>query len=1100
MRTLFPIFLLLSLPAFADAPPGDDIAGCYRPIEGGFTIYLPADPNAPHLAPDSHIGVVDRNASYGEGHSFFLPGGDNPRLHRRPLYPPADKSLVWNDDERAKFPQCGFRPLVLAYNEPRFLFDFHAAGGLLGHLQAGLTLSNGVSKWFHQWADLRIAYTEGRMEYTLADPDFPGVTVRIVAGALAESDGLVLTIAVTGAGEGASLVWAYGGASAFFTNYAMTDPHFTFAPEQCAKDDIELKTIGFSLVRGFDKSDSVMEQVFAAPRFLPGWKAVVKGGSLPRGTSGLGDPAKFTAAPADLAASMDTNEKQKTNCVAVQQIPLKNDSEPVFIVVGMGGNIAEAIRKPQAAFDAMLERNKEIASRVVVTTPDPYLNAAVTMMAFATDGTWGDTTVMHGGWSWRFGYLGWRGWYGSVCYGWTDRIRTAIENQTTLGLIAGGEDAGALSSLLDTPGGVFYNMNEVFLDHVRQYFEYTNDVELMRKIWPVLTGIVEWESRRLQPGDAHLYENALNTWISDSHWYIQGQCTQASAYMLGANRFLADLATHLGEDPSPWRERAESIRTAMQEKLWLDPQGVFAEYVDTRGEKLVHTQPELPTIYHSIEFGAADPAQIHRMLEWVSMNLKSVTTPNGGKMYWSSNWYPNNGRSYTHSTYELAYAEELNLATAMYADGFPEAYRIIEAALCGIFNGPTPGGLSCHAYVDGRQRANDEFADAISMWGRAVVEGMFGIVPKLPDGYIQVSPQFDESWNGQDVSIKTPMFSYGWKAAPGSRVLEWETKKDVSVHLKLPVRAGKIHSAKSDGNDILFTVTPGFNGLSWVSLETPKAQRGHIEVLFEESAATPLETVPKAPETAPKVWTAPDAGTHDLAQWTPINLDGVFNSTIIEALEKVYNEATPPPDGASRVGFDYWRSHLSPVHHGERVQMPSDAAWRAKVDENGVAWTRDGIPFKTVKDGPNIGIVSQAGGFPKELSFPVNASGKTLYLMLSGMSFPVQSHTVHLRLTLRYAATSQTIELTSPEDIGDCWSTWCNRWHDTAANGFENLGGRSGPAGSADVPNMTQPVAVDTEAHLVAIPMREGEELKEVNIAAVANDVVFGVMGASVLK
>lgn len=1093
--------MLFSAAAYAvQNPPADTTADCYLPVEGGWSIHLSPDPAAPRMEPGSCIGVVDRASSYGEGHAFYRPGqGDNPRLHRRPLYPPADKSLIWTEEECGKFPQCGFRPLVLAYNEPRFLFDFHSAGGLLGHLQIGLTLENGTSKWFHQWADLKIRYVEGRMEYMLIDPDFPGVQVRLTAGALAASVGLVVKVDVTGAGPDATLVWAYGGASAFFTNYDMTNPKFTFSPDQCAKDALSRENGRFTLTRAFDNSDSIMEQAFAAPRFISDWKATICAAGSLEGESGFGDPLKFTGLPSDLVNTMDRESATGTNCVAVRQARLPGSAGPAYIVVGTGGNIDEVIKAPEAAFEAMLARNRGIASRVVVRTPDPYLNAAATMMAFAIDGTWGDSTVMHGGWSWRFGYLGWRGWYGPTCYGWTGRIRTSIKNQVAMGLIASGEDAGALSSLLDTPGGVFYNMNEVFLDHVRHYFEYTNDLDLMREIFPALAGIVEWENRRLQPGNAYLYENALNTWISDSHWYIQGQCTQASAYMLGANRFLANLASRLGEAPGPYRERAERIRAAMQEKLWMEEEGVFAEYLDTRGEQLLHRQPELPTIYHAAEFGAADNIQIGRMLDWAAGNLKHEKTPGGGTLVWSSNWYPNNGRSYTHSTHELAYGEELNLALTQFLAGrSDDGYSLIRSSLCGVFNGPTPGGLSCHSLVDGRQRANDEFADAESMWGRAVVEGLFGINPKRPDGIIELTPQIVADW--PEASIETPRFSYGWKRSAESPVrltIDWRAKTPASVLLRLPAAWG-IQEVRLDGN----AVTPEPDASrAWSLVRTPEAVEGIFEVSCQEvGPAVPPRQVKREAQPAPESWQPLSPETHALEQWTTVDLAAVYNSTILDALEKVYKEAVPPPDGASRVGFDYWRSHLSPLHHGERVQMPSDAAWRGKVGADGVAWTRDGIPFKTVKEGPNIGVVTRAGGFAGELSFPVKAAGKTLYLMLSGMSFPVQSHMPHLRVTLQYAGSEQVLDLTSPETLGDCWSTWCNRWHDTAANGFENIGGRSGPAGSAEVTDRTQPVSVDTEAHLVSIPMRAGEMLEGVSIRAVANDIIFGIMGASVLK
>ncbi len=1161
-------FCVLSV---ATAQESVRVVDCYLPIEGGWRIRLTAEPGAPRLRPGTQIGVVNTGASdYGAGHAFAtLPGKENPRLHRRPLYPPADKSLVWTEAERAKFPQCGFRPLVVAYNEPRFLFDFHSAGGLLGHLFIGLTSEAGTSKWLHQWADLDVRYVDGRMDYVVSDPGFPGVEVRLEAVALARSAGLIVKVAVKGLDAPARLTWAYGGASGFFTNYAMTDLAFSFAPAQCAKDRIQWIGNRFELHRSFDKSDSIMEQVFAAPRFIPDWQAVIQGGDSWTSKTGCGDPNAFATCPSALSRATEwhsTRSDAQANRVAVAEVELTREG---YIVIGMGGDIEEAIRHPKQAWEAALGRNKSIASRVCTQTPDPHLDAAARMMLFATEGTWGDSTVMHGGWSWRFGYLGWRGWYGMTCSGCTDRIQRAIRNFVSLGLVKKGDDAGALTSLLDTPGGVFYNMNEVFLDHVRHYFDYTNDLELMREIFPILKGIVEWEGRRLQPGNEFLYENALNTWISDSHWYIQGQCAQASAYMLGAHRFLANLARRLGEDPKPFEERAEAIRAAMQKKLWMPREGVFAEYVDTRAAKLLHRQPELPTIYHSAEFGAADQFQIYEMLHWADTNLGTEAAPGGGKQFWSSNWFPNSGRSYTHSTHEMAYAEELNFALTNYLGGrADEAYSILRSTLCGIFNGPTPGGLSCHSFADGRQRANDEFADAISMWMRTVTEGLFGIAPKLPDGYVQLTPQFPSEWS--EASIKTPLFSYKWRRNPEGTSIEWESVERNLVHLRLPLQASQVDRVTVDGKEKPFRVEPGI-GVSWLVVETEPGRRGNITatyvsanarvtseqcvkrntdyelslpnaritdfrdtqrilanptlrdgvlrgavqcdpgpgLLFVLSGKKECETwLPvslriegEAPKQMPAVWAAPRLPDRDLARWNLIDLKSAYNSTILEALGKVSKEATPPPPGASTVGFDYWKDHLGARHHGDPVQVPSDAAWRAKVGADSVAWTTDGIPFKTAKEGPNIGIVTQAGAFPTTIEFPVNASGKTLYLMLSGMSFPTQSYVPNLRVTLEYEnGDTDSKDLVSPIDIGDCWSTWCGRWHDTAANGFENLGGRFGPAGSSQVQDITKPVNVDTEAHLVAFDLRPGALLKSVRLDAVANDVIFGVMGATVLR
>ena len=408
--------------------------------------------------------------------------------------------------------------------------------------------------------------------------------------------------------------------------------------------------------------------------------------------------------------------------------------------------------------------------------------------------------------------------------------------------------------MLEARNCVFYNMNEVFTDHLRQYYDYTNDRELMRKVFPVLKGIVAWEARRLQPDSrTPLYESSLDTWISDSHWYIRGQCTTASAYMLGAHRLLAELAEALGEDPTPYRQKAEAIRRAMHQTLWQPRQGVFAECLDTLGAKQLHPQPELPTIYHSAEFGAASPLEIYEMLHWVDNNLRQESTPGGGQACWSSNWFPNAGRSYTHSTYELSYGEQFNLALTNYLVGrADEAYALLRSAICGIYNGPAPGGLSCHMYADGRQRMNNEFADAISMWGRAVVEGMYGIRPKRPRGVVELSPQFPRGWS--EASIKTLQFAYRWKRDEHQVSIQWQSPVTTAVELRLPLRARKIDQVEVDGKAVAYHLEPGV-GQTWLNVKSPPAVRGTICVSSVPAKShLPSPSPGKRASTCPSVW------------------------------------------------------------------------------------------------------------------------------------------------------------------------------------------------------------------------------------------------------
>ena len=1149
----------------------------YRPIDGGWRIAIRGRDAAVTADATTHSGEP-RSPAMGvvaplpvdSGHDLNpdaerRSAEDDPRLHRRPLYPPAERRFLWSEVELERLPRMSFRPLVLAYNAPRFVFDFHTAGGLLGHLRLAWVAESGRSAWFDEWSDLDVRYVDGRMEYELADPGVPGVVIRLSVAPLAGAVGAVLHCRAT-APEAGTLVWYYGGASAFFTNYSHGAPEFRFSPGQCERNEITIGDGRFALRRGFGSTDSAMEAAWAAPASLPGWAVTIRGGT---GTVGCAPAEAACGDPAALLAAARPAAPQ-TGEVAVGRARLDGAGSGAWIVVGAGGDIEAAINQPEDAWQAAIDRLTEIGARVVVSSPDPHLDATVRMTAYSLEGTWGDGAFVHGGWSWRRAYLGWRIWYGPTCYGWTDRVARSIESHVTLGLVGEGDDRGALGSMIGWGATVFYNMNEVFLDHLRHYLDHTDDTELARRLFPVLEGIVAWESRRLQPGNEYLYENSLNTWISDSHWNTRSRCTQASAYMLAGYRLLADLAGRLGRDPEPYAATAERIREAMQRVLWQPDRGVFADCRDTTGERLLHPEPELPTIYHAAEFGAADHLQIDEMLRWADAHLPQETTAGGGRLFWSSRWYPNRGRSYTHSTYELAYAEELNYALTNWIAGrTDDAYALVRACLCGVFNGPTPGGFACHAWTDGRQRANDEFADTVSMFARAVVEGLFGIAPRLGDRVVRLSPGLPADWDRAE--IRTPHFACRFEGEAGRTRIDWELGvaatarvQDgmVAVHLRLPVRASAIEAVRVDGRSAGHRVESGV-GLTWLVLETAPASRGVIEVDYEpmsielpEAAVVepgseyeidlaahgahgylnpqallrdvsvdgttlratvrserghglyylaagtrgcpywlPIRLRVGAPE-ALRVWSPPEVG-RDLSRWALVDLRSVYNAKLPDVLERARAASVPPAPPASRTGFDYRNAHL-----GDRMQQkPSDAAWRAKVGSDGVAWTADSIPFLSVREGPNIAVVTRVGGFPLAVELEPAVAGRALYLMVSGVTFPMQSHVTNLRFVLRYAdGVDITRELVNPFDIGDCWGTWLGRFHDTAANGFENLGGRFGPEGSCAVADLTEPIAVDTEAHLIAVDLRPGVVLARLRFEIVAEDAIFGLMGASVLR
>ena len=100
-------------------------------------------------------------------------------------------------------------------------------------------------------------------------------------------------------------------------------------------------------------------------------------------------------------------------------------------------------------------------------------------------------------------------------------------------------------------------------------------------------------------------------------YYNSGAVTHSSAYNYRANKTAAQLAEKIGEDPTPYRNEAEKILKAMNERLWLPDKGHWAEYQDFMGHKRVHESAAVWTIYHAIDSETANPFQAYQATRYV---------------------------------------------------------------------------------------------------------------------------------------------------------------------------------------------------------------------------------------------------------------------------------------------------------------------------------------------------------------------------------------------------------------------------------------------------------------------------------------------------
>jgi hypothetical protein len=741
------------------------------------------------LAEDYHYALRDGG--------FWIHNG--PAYFNRPLFGTHEPSMLLSGDR------------------PAFTYFSPTGIGKIGNLYLGLITAQG-GKWLDHFTQIDSIYQPGLTRHIVSDPSLLAGSLEITAVPLASAEGFAVQLKwVHPPAENVRLVWIFGGASGYTANYYFPIDKLRLSGSDAEGNVVHLWGNTFSLT-----SRTMKAKELWGTCDLPGRLRLKDAGAV---------------LPGPLEAERAAPSK---NPVVVFSGDWPREQSSVHLLFTLAGaeNLAALASDAGSTFEQSVRFYRALAQRVQVKTPDPYFDLAVESMVIANDGLWQPPSFLHGAMSWMEHYLGWRGWYGSEALGWHERVLNSILAFAAL-QIQSGDSRGAVPEMLEEPESVFYNMDEVYLDDLYYHYRWTGDRGLLASLFPVIQGVLSWEKRRLDPDGNALYENCLNTWISDSHWYSGGECSQASAYMFRAYQLASEAAEVAGEDPQPYRREAERIRAAMNDRLWISSEGHYAEFIDHLGLKRIHREPELPTLYHPIDFEVTDTFQAYQMLRYSETSLRNESgIPHGGRLVWSSNWAPNYNQHYTHSTYDLIFAENLNLAIAYYRAGqFDKAYELVKGVYASLYQGGIPGGLSCHAYANGQQRANEEFADAISMFARTAVEGVFGILPELQRGVIHISPGLPRDW--REASISTPDLSYQFHKTDSEITLQVSTPHSVRIHYRVAIFDASVAGVFVNGAMTQARVEPGI-GESIVDVTAPPGKESHLRIALQGSRASVL--------------------------------------------------------------------------------------------------------------------------------------------------------------------------------------------------------------------------------------------------------------------
>ena len=914
-------------------------------------------------------------------------------------------------------------------------------------------------------------YRAGSRIYNISDPLLGKAEIIITALAMSEAEGIILKIDTKDIPSNIKLAWKFGGAAdkRFSREGDLgVDPIdcFELKPEYCKGNTYTLTKNSFSLVFGA-KQDRKLIGTFPTKSELS-----VSNGDFPvlNGSIAIkGNNSLFVAI----------------------QIPAKTETIPYEFVK----NIFEKSETDRA----------NIASQIKIDTPDPYFNTLGGTLAIAADGIWSGETWLHGAVGWRMPLSGWRAAYTGDALGWHDRARLHFDayadsqvkdvaptrphpNQDSALNLARAEkiwgtqmysDGYICRNPHDNNKMHHYDMNLCYIDELLWHLNWTGDLEYAKKIWPVITSSLAWEKRNFDPDNDGLYDAYCCIWASDGLYYNSGAVTHSSAYNYRANKVAAEIASKIGQDPKPYANEADKILKAMNARLWISGKGHWAEFQDFMGEKRVHESAALWTIYHASDSETQNPFQSYQATRYVDTEIPHFPViakglkDEGYATLSTSNWMP-----YCWSTNNVVNAEVLHTALSYWQAGRnEEGCKLLKSSILdGMYIGSSPGNIGQISFYDAaRGECYRDFGDPIGVMSRAVVQGLFGIIPDAMNDKLILRPGFPQSWDHASIGTSDIDFSFKQNKKTDTYLINPHFQKKLVVELQIRAYFDSISSLTVNGKPTTWKISPSASGYPIISVIIPEAGKVEIswagkliestlpEVIIEpgnnwtynsksiiKNIFDPQNVLTQTSKSdkylSGKIVGAIGHRTLfiELSQgqmtwWQPVNIDiqrpkteaviafGSVKPTTCEPIEitNYFN------DSVSNI---LKNKYLSPRSPYTTLQIPTqgigewchpkesaeiDDSGLRKLVQNNLLQTKLGVSFQTPSVGRNIAFTSLWSNFPKKIEIPLSGSASNAYLLMAGSTNQMQSHFVNGRITVEYTdGTCDTLELINPEN-------WC---------------------------------------------------------------------------
>lgn len=461
-----------------------------------------------------------------------------------------------------------------------------------------------------------------------------------------------------------------------------------------------------------------------------------------------------------------------------------------------------------------------------------------------------------------------------------------------------------------------------------------------------------------------------------------------------------------------------------------------------------------------------------------------------------------------------------------------------------MYLGDSPGNFGQISFYDAaRGECYRDFGDPIGVASRALIQGLYGILPDALNGRLLIKPGFPEEW--EYASLHTPDIDFDFKA--GEAATGKYSSRDCSLYtvthrlpavrnleLQFPARRSAVARLTVNGQNAAWRLVENSVGRPMLSVSVPAASGEEVAInvawegeLLEAPAsvdAYPATRVRKAGpvsfiamEQGQMKWWAPvehpvsDKGNKpvpagdfkavDSARCTPVDMQKVFNANVTDIFRNEYLSPRSPYTTLQlpKQGIGEW------CHPLKTVDI-DDSGLRAAV-RKGLLETKLGIPFRTPAEGHNIAFTSLWDNYPDSLQIPLQGKASRAYLLMAGSTNHMQCHIDNGVIRVYYEdGTCDTLSLVNPDnwppieqiffEDGKSFNRHAPSLYrlrlktGELSNNFGEELGFTGVSREVD----------GGAAVLLEMPLNAGKKLSHLVLETLSNEVVIGIMGITLQR